>query len=256
MANNRSIQTTATVFAIVEALVELEGPTLSEIAEHVDLAKSTVHKHLAALQDAEYVVKEGDRYYVGLRFLRLGVQRKRSYAIVEVTEKNMQQLAAETGEAVWFVVEEYGQAVNLHNVKGDRAVQTLTDIGDRIPMHQSAGGKSILAHLPDDRVDEIVAERGLPKRTENTVTSRAELEAELEAVRERGYGVDDKEIVSNVRAIAAPILYQGEPLGAVSISGPAHRFTGDFFEERLPDLLLGATNEIELRLEFEDEIEL
>lgn len=254
MANNRSIKTTQTVFAIVQVISERETATLTEVANDVGIAKSTAHKHLTALQETGYVLKEQDVYRLSLRFLEHGIRTKRSYEVVQVALPKLEELADETGEAVWIVVEENGWAVNLHNVKGERAVQTLTDIGQRIPMHQSAAGKCILAHLPAQRIDEIIAERGLEDRTEHTITSRKALEEELERIREQGYAYNDREIISNVRAVGAPILVEGQPVGGLSIAGPANRLKGEFFEKRIPDLLLGAINEIELRLEFADDV--
>jgi len=246
-----SIKTTETVLSIVEAVAHLDQPSLSEITDHVSLAKSTVHKHLSTLRDLEYVIKEDGTYDVSLQFLELGMQRKHSYRIASLAQTNLVQLADETGETVWIIVEEFGCAVNLDKCKGEYAVQTVTDIGNRVPMHQSAGGKCILSHMPDDKVDEIIETRGLEARTQHTITSRSALESELETIRERGYAINNMEVVPDVRAIGAPILFQGDPVAAISISGPAYRLSGDLLNEQIPNMLLATTNEIELRLEYE-----
>jgi DNA-binding IclR family transcriptional regulator len=249
---NRRIKSTETIFSIIEAITQLDDPGLSDIAEDVDIAKSTTHKHLVSLTESEYVIKHESGYRLGLRFLEKGHQVKQSYDVLAPVVPILEELAEETGEAGWLQVEENGRAVNLHKEKGGRAVQTLTDIGQRIPMHLSAAGKCMLAHREHERVAAIVDEHGLEKRTEHTITNQQELQSELATVRNRGYAYDDREILNNVRAVGAPILVEETPVGGISISGPANRLQGDLFRDELPNLLLGAVNEIELRLEFDD----
>ncbi|OLZ39466.1 transcriptional regulator [Natrinema saccharevitans] len=245
------VKTTVTAFRIIELLMEEDGMGLSELARELDLAKSTVHRHLSTLRDLEYVTREDDVYRTGLRFLEIGERTRTRSDAYQLAEEKVADLAAETEERSQFIVEEYGQGVYIFRETGERAVRTDSEIGKRIPIHATAAGKAILASLSDDRIDEIIDQRGLPALTEHTTTDEDALWTELEEIRDRGYSINDQENTSGLRAIGVPVQYEtGEPLGALSVSGPTHRFRGTLFDETLPNLLLGTANELELNIQY------
>jgi DNA-binding IclR family transcriptional regulator len=99
-------------------------------------------------------------------------------------------------------------------------------------------------------VRDIVDEQGLVRQTENTLTDTDELFAELETIRERGYAVNDEEEIRGMRSVGVPIRgIDGDVCGAVSVTGPAARLTGERFESELPDLVMQTANLIEVNLE-------
>lgn len=243
------VKTTETAFKIIELLKEWDGATLSEIADELDLAKSTIHRHLSTLVGLEYVTKEDGVYRTGLRFLELGEQTRTRSDAYQLAQEKVTNLAAETEERSQFIVEEYGRGVYIFREVGERAVRTDSEVGKRIPIHATAAGKAILASLSDERIEAIIDHRGLGSLTDETITSEDQLWAEVAEIRERGYSINDQENTNGLRAIGVPVEYaNGEPLGALSVSGPTHRFQGTLFEETLPNLLLGTANELELNL--------
>lgn len=245
------VKSTENSFRVIELIMEEDGMRLSDLARELDLAKSTVHRHLSTLTDLEYVTREDDVYRTGLRFLRIGEQTRTRSDAYQLAEEKVADLAAETQERAQFIVEEYGKGVYIFRETGEQAVSTDSEIGKRIPIHATAAGKAILASLPDERVDEIFAQRGLPAVNERTTTDEEALRAELKEIRERGYSINDQENTSGLRAIGVPVEYEdGEPIGALSVSGPTHRFRGTLFEETLPNLLLGTANELELNIQY------
>lgn len=237
---------------ILLGLKELDGAGVTELAEHLDLAKSTVHNHLATLHDAKFLTKDGTEYHLGLRFLDLGESARLRQTESERIKRKVSSLAEQTDERVQFIAEEHGYGVYLYRSRGEKAVATDSRIGRHIGLHASSSGKSILAHLPEERVMEIIEDSGLFAITEYTITDPGELVDELERVREQGYATNVEENTLGLRAVGAPILRSdGSVVGALSISGPTHRLKGEFFERELPDLIMGATNEIELTISFE-----
>lgn len=254
MAGNQDrgrVKTTETAFKIIELLMEWDGGRLSDVAAELDLAKSTVHRHLSTLEDLEYVTRTDGVYRTGFRFLELGEQTRTRSDAYQLARGKVEDLAEETEERSQFIAEEYGKGIYVFRETGERAVHTDSEIGKRVPIHATAAGKSILASLTDDRVEEIVERRGLAKLTEHTITDADRLWADLEEIRDRGYSINDQENTSGLRAIGVPVEYEtGEPLGALSVSGPTHRFRGTLFEETLPNLLLGTANELELNIKY------
>lgn len=245
------IKTTDTVFRILEAIQEMDGGRVTEIAEHLDVTKSTVHRHLSTLKEREYVVKRGDEYEIGLRFLDLGQYAKTQNPAYVKAESKVRELASETDERVQFIVEEHGQAVYVARETGEHAVETDPGIGKRVPLHATAAGKAILAHIPESCLEQIIDEQELPKITSNTITDKEELYEELEIIRDRGYSFNDQENIEGLRAVGVPLIGQNdEVIGALSVSGPTKRFTGDRYKREIPELLMGVANELELNIVY------
>ncbi|SDN24550.1 transcriptional regulator, IclR family [Halogranum gelatinilyticum] len=243
----RTLKSTETTLEILDLLKERDGARVTELAELLDRAPSTVHSHLATLESQEYVVKEGDIYYLGLHVLELGdyVQnRKEAY---KMAKSYTEQLAEETECRAVFVVEENGRGVYLHTYSGKHAVWRYSTVGKRFYLHQTAAGKALLSQLSADRVDDIVDQWGLPQKTENTITDRGRLLDELDEIRERGYSVNREEQLDGVKAVGVPVTGPNdEVLGAFSVASPANRLTGEWFTEELPNVVLGVANEFEL----------
>lgn len=245
------LKTTETSLEVVDALYELGGGRIDEIANHLDAAPSTIHRHLTTLRAHDYVTKTGDVYQLGLRFLTIGGYIQHNERGYQLAKDKVQQLALTTGERVQFITEEHGQRVYIHASVGEDAVQTDAHIGKRGPLHCSAAGKAILAALPRTRVEEIIDKRGLSRVTPNTITDRDTLFEELQEIANRGVAFNKQESVMGLNAAGTAVKRpDGQVLGAISISGPAQRFKGDKLSEEIPDLLLGATNEIELNLKY------
>ncbi|NHN42830.1 IclR family transcriptional regulator [Halorubellus sp. JP-L1] len=250
-ADDGGLKTADKMFAIVEAIRDLDGGRVTELAEETGFAKSTVHRHLKALDRHEFVVQEGDTYHVGLKFLNFGEYARARRNVYELVRPAVDTLAEETDERSLFMTEEHGRAVYLYRGIGNHAVRTNSRIGTYRYLHTIAGGKAMLAHMPEDRVEEILDRWGLPELTENTVTDRDELVDQLDDIRERGIAFNDEEAIKGLRAVAAPVLGPDDTVnGALSVSGPSHRIRGDWFEEEIPNLLLGTANELEINLEY------
>lgn len=245
------IKSTETTFTIVEALHSLDGAGVSEVAEYTDLPRSTVHNYLSTLEQEEYVVNDGGQYEVGIRFLELGAYARNRRQIYTIAEPEVARLADETDELANFLIEEHGRGTYLQRARGEAAVQVEAHVGTRVSLHSTALGKSILAHLPESRVDEIIEMHGLERTTPKTVTDRDELFDQLADIRERGYAFDDEERLKGLRCVAAPVLSNdNRVLGAVSVSGPSHRIRDDRFRNTLPEKVLETVNVIELNVTY------
>ncbi|WP_082146872.1 IclR family transcriptional regulator C-terminal domain-containing protein [Halostagnicola sp. A56] len=102
----------------------------------------------------------------------------------------------------------------------------------------------------DDQVDELINQTDLTRVTAETITTRDELESGLKEIRAQGIAFNDKESHERIRAVGSPIILDGKVHGAVSVAGPAKRLTDEYFASEIPNLLLGAVNEIELKLDY------
>lgn len=238
--------------AILETLKEQGGATLTELATELDQSKSSIHNYLSTLLEQECIVKEGDKYFVGLRMLTLGSATRNREKVFREGRQEIDRLAEETGELANLFVEEHGRGVYIYRKSGHRAVSVDAYIGQRVHLHNTALGKVILANLPRSQVDQIIRRHGLPKTSENTITDREELYDQLEEVEANGIAFDDEERINGLRCVAVPILNdQDEVEGAISISGPTTRMAGDRFRSEIPELLQSAANIIELNITYD-----
>lgn len=247
--NGRTLKSIQRSAELLRTLVDLDGARLTALASELDMAPSTVYTHLSTLEKEELVVKKSDEYHVGLMFVKVGnyaQNRTEAYRLAETYSEN---IADESGYRGAFVVEEHGRGVFVHVSASEQTDWSHASVGSRVPIHAIAAGKAILAHMPEDDVDEIIDERGLPQNTANTITTREELFDELKEIRERKYALNYEENIEGIRAVAVPVQKSaGQVLGAFTISGPSHRFTEEELTDELPNLLLGVSNEFELKL--------
>lgn len=248
--DKRTINAVHTASAILNALQRLNGAGTTELANELDMAKSAVYSHLATLEEEEYIVKDGTTYRLGFRYLDMAEHVKEQFGKYDVVRSELDSLAEETGEVAQFAVEEHARVVYLYKAIGEYGVQTSSSVGSRDYLHCTALGNAMLAHLPEERIDEIIERRGLPKKTDKTLTDRESLMAELERTRERGYAIDDEENILGLRCIAAPIITDGEVTGAVSVSGPSSRVEGERGETELSNVVIRAANVIEINSKF------
>ncbi|WP_424002282.1 IclR family transcriptional regulator [Haloarcula salina] len=245
------VKSVETTFKILNGLKDLGGAGVTELSRHLDLPKSTIHNYLSTLEQEEYIVNDDGRYRVGLRFLELGAYSRHRQKLFRIAKPEADRLAEETGELANVLVEEHGRGSYLYRARGEQAVQVKAHVGTRVPLHSTALGKAILAHLPEERVDTIVERHGLGDETDNAVTTREELRESLESVREAGVAFDDEERLDGLRCVAAPVLdNDGNVLGAISVSGPTNRFRDDRFTEELPQKVLEVANVIELNVTY------
>ncbi|WP_240479564.1 IclR family transcriptional regulator [Haloprofundus marisrubri] len=245
------MQTTERSLDIIETLRELDGGRLTEVSSHLDLPDSTVHNHLRTLLQRGYIVKENNIYRVSLRFLDFGEYARSRRKIYDGAKAEVDELAGKTGEAANLLVEENGKGVFLYTAADQNAVPLDIHPGKHVFLHATALGKVILAHLPEGRVNEIIAQHGLPALTRSTISDADELFAELERVRENGYGFDDEERLRGMRCAAVAIKNEhGQVIGAISVSGPASRMDPAGPSDDLVDELLSTKNIIELKLAY------
>lgn len=251
MSENVPINATETTLEIAQALQDHESVGVTELAAEVGLPRSTVFNHLKTLEQNEYVVNESGSYRLGCRFLELGAKARSYHGVHEVARQEVNRLAKETGEISALLVEEHGLGVFLHRAEGEQAVHIDSYTGQRIYLHGAALGKAILTSVPRSRVEEIIERRGLPALTENTITERDELFAELDEIDGRGVAFDDEERLDGLRSVAAPIRdSDGTVLGAISIAGPSSRVQRGRFEDEFPRKIEDAVNVIELNMTY------
>jgi DNA-binding IclR family transcriptional regulator len=251
MTNDASPLTTIQrAFEIIEILWEQTGATPPELAAQLDVPQSTIYDYLRTLQSMEYVTRIDGEYRLSYKPLAIGARVKYRSRLFRVARSELQQVVAETGEVADLHVEDNGRAVILHYERGEQALDLGMYPGMRTPIHTHAAGKAILAHLPEERVDEIIETHGLKPMTDETITSDDILKGELNHIQSDGYAVDWDQQVSGMGIIAAPILVDDDILGAVSIVAPSDRIQHDPYQEQLQQKVREASSTISINYKY------
>jgi IclR family acetate operon transcriptional repressor len=214
---------------LIEVTRHRDPVTFTELTEASGLAKSTASRLLTALERNGLVRRDpAGRFRPGEVFVSYACRGGAEADLVSVAQPVLDRLGEETGETVNLGVPRDGGLVEqIAQVDSTYLIGGTNWVGMSVPLHCAALGKVLLAYgaaeLPRGRLEQ---------RTGRTLTSRAALEADLAAVRERGYAVTDEELEPGLVAVAAPVHRDGEVvIAAVSVSGPASRLTAQAIPE-------------------------
>lgn len=204
-----------------------EEPALHviEIAEMLDLPRSTAYRYVAALR-AHGLVEEspdGGGVRLGPRILELAATMSRK-PLRDLALPYMERVARETGETVILCALRGHVGVCLEKVDGHHALRVAHELGDTYPLHSAASGKAIFAFLEPELQEEILADVGLPAITKTTITDPARLKTDLARVRKLGFAESEGEAIEETRGIAVPIFAaSGGILASIGISAPSYR---------------------------------
>ena len=208
--------------------------TLAEIAGRLGMPKSTTHNLLATLLSCGFVEKvDADRYALGTAVVALTQAVRVNVELRDRAAPLLRDLADQCRESVYLTVLDGDYGLYIYAVESPNRLMARTAVGDRAHLHCTSVGKAMLAHLPADEVEAIVARVGLPASSACTITRLDDLREELAATRARGFAIDKQEHELRTFCIGAPIFdASGRAIAACSISGADPEILG----RRLPEL--------------------
>ena len=200
---------------------------VTEMASSIGVHKSTASRLAAALERAGLLARHGRRYRLGLEVIRLGSLALRSFDFVASMQPAMEKLSQQTGETINLAVPDGSDVLNVAEVASTFILSCSGGwIGRRTKPHAVANGKVLLAY------GAIPIPRELERYTDQTITTRAALEAEMAAVRRDGYATAVAELEDGLVAVAAPVFDgTGACVAALSVSGPAYRMRPEALDQ-------------------------
>jgi IclR family transcriptional regulator, acetate operon repressor len=234
-APKSGVQSVERVFALLELITDAGGSvSLSELASSTDLPLPTIHRLLRTLLPMGYVRQlPNRRYTLGPRLIRIGVTASKQLGAL--AQPWLASLADQLGETSNMAVLDGDMVLYVAQAPSKHSMRMFTEVGHRVHTHNSGVGKAILAQLPDDAVRRIVSRAGMPTPTERSIGDVEALIADLDAIRSRGYSIDDGEQEVGVRCLSVAV--PGAPTHtAISVSGPAARVDDTFAERAVPML--------------------
>lgn len=203
-----------------------EGVGINALCRELGTQKPGLLRIVNSLSEAGWVIKDPHslRYRLGYHLLTLSAQALWGPHFQEIAHEGLRRLAATTKETANLGVLDQWQIVFIDQVEALQSIRLQVRVGSRAPVHCTALGKALTAHLPSDQLDSLWQLAPYPRFTEKTLVSSRELATELEHIRSQGFALDDEEHRDGVRCIGAPVRnYGGDVVAALSVSGPSSR---------------------------------
>lgn len=252
----QTIERASTIFDVLAK--NPQGLSVKNLSEKVNLPMGTTHRLLASLAYFGFISQDlvSKKYHLGFKLVNLANALLGQIDLRTVARPHLMDLARKVNETIHLVILDQKEALFLDRIESseDRlGLQMVSKVGMRTPAHCCGVGKVLLAALSEKELDDIIEAKGLPKRTEKTITDPDQLKLHLEAVRNQGYAVDDEEEDLGTRCVAAPIRNEvGHVVAAISISGPAIRNTWKKIIDTLKDQVKDTAFEISQQLGFQE----
>ena len=215
------------VLAVLERLSRQRAIGLEEISREIKLAKPTVYRFLLTLQELGYARRvDGDRWAMTLKMFNLGSRALDHLDLLSAARPIAEALSEELGETVHMGVLDGDAAVYVLKIESRYTIRMYSRVGRRMPLYCTAIGKTLLAFAKESDREAALKDVRLLAITKNTLTTRAELDAELAQIRTQGFARDNEEREENLHCIGAPIFdYTGAVVATLSVSWPGFRYS-------------------------------
>ena len=209
---------------------------MTELAGHVGLHKSTVHRMLATLEDKGFIERDPitERYQLGLKVWELSANLAPESDQSTMWQKEMERLRDQLGETVSIYVRSGVERIRIQSVQSNEPVRRVAPVGARFPLYAGASSKVLIAFASPVEQHEIWQHPSWQLREGSSMET---YESELLEVVEQGYAVSFEERESGVSAICVPIYGRdNEVIAALAVSGPSSRLTLELMKEFAPML--------------------
>lgn len=237
--DTETVQSVDRALAIVELLLRAAQPlTVREVAAGTGINRTTAHRLLASLHRRGWIERmPGAGYRPSLRYLALVRASLDGRDFVDDVRPAMERLSLFSRETVHLGVLDQHDILHIAKVDSPEIIGVSSRVGTRAIPHVTGLGKALLAAGSDDELAAYIAHaRGRPAPL--ALTDPDALRAELTEARQRGYSIDDGESSAGVRCLAVAIRgVDDRPLFALSITGPAGRFTPEQLARCVPEML-------------------
>ena len=230
MASKAIVQTKAGIQVIARAAAilraveqEAAGLSLGQIAERVNLARSTVQRIVAALQTEKLLIAASPTGRVRLGPAILHLARSAQHDFLKIAHPFLTKLSEELMETVDVAVVRGDHLVFIDQIVGPHRLRAVSAVGDTFPLYCTANGKAYLAQLDDDQVARLVGSR-LEARTPKTCTALPRLLKELKTIRDTGVAYDLEEHTLGICAAGIALSDSAGNHIAISVPVPMQRF--------------------------------
>jgi IclR family acetate operon transcriptional repressor len=212
---------------------------VSEVADHLNVARSTAHRLLGMLVHRRFAVQDPVTrvYRPGPRLVEIGLAAVGALDLRARLRPYLEEIAAATGETVSLVVMDGDMVRFIDSIESQRTVRVSSRMDSRLPAHTTSAGKAMLAALTTEEVLVIYPDERLVTVTERTIATRTQLLAELGDVRAAGFAANHDESEGGLGAVGMAVLDRdGRPAAALTVAGPLQRMNPGYVHAIVRDL--------------------
>lgn len=240
-------RTTNRILDILETVaIHPEGISLSELAQNLEVPKSSIHPLLATLAERNYLKanKKEQRFFLGENLFVLGNKFVNDAGILDKIKETLLYVAEKTSETFYFGV--LSNLDVLYLIKEDHFsnFRVVSDPGNKLPAYSTGYGKALLSQFSPEQIRTLYPSGNLKQITANTLPTVEALNEQLEGIRETGFSYEKGESTTGIQCVAVTINCAGKVLAGLSIAVPVFRYDA-VREQEFKAYLLEAKQEIE-----------
>lgn len=230
-----SNQSAVKTMNILETLAESGEPMrLLDLSKATNMNASTTLRFLNSLKECGYVFQNADtqKYMLTLRIVSIADSSNILSRMKTILRDILIKLAHDCNESVCLAVNQDNEVLYLDFVDGpSRILKATQRIGHRAPLYCTGVGKLMLLDYSFEQL-KLIADKGMIKLTDNTITTLQGLKRELDEIKINKYAFDNEECENGLRCVAAPIFNNhNKVIAALSVTGPSGRLTDEKMAE-------------------------
>lgn len=208
--------------------------TPQEIAKETGMPLPTVYRLAQVMSEYGWLMKEGQRFRLGMTLLRLGAMVAEGVDVRSRSLPHLRWLKEQTSENSELYIRVKESRIAIEAVRSPHNLSTFVEIGAPLPLHVGAGGKVLLAWLPDEEQSALIA-ASAARYSNYPLSDLQALKNVLAQIHDRGWAVSEGERAADIGAIAAPIFdVSGQVAGAMVLAAPLVRLGAKEQAEYLP----------------------
>ena len=209
----------------------------TELLADSPFPKATLYRFLQTLTNQRMLAYDAERqtYAPGMRLVRLAHAAWAQSSLAPIARPHIDRLSGMVGETVHLAQMDHGQVLYVDKRNALQPIEMYSQAGKVGPAYCTGVGKAMMAFLPEDELQPILAQQSYHRFTEHTFTSEAALREELAAIQARGHAYDREEHEPGIICVALPILTRsGRVLGAMSVTSSTERMSLNDLDQHLP----------------------
>lgn len=234
MSKEETMQTIDRAIKILKSFsVNEEELSLADLHRKLNVSKSSLQRILNTLVQHSLLDKDEKHktYRLGIELYFLGQLVEKNSQLLSTAKPFMEKLKEEFGESVSLSIIHENQRKCIGYVPSDHELTTLIHVGQTSPLYAGASAKILMAYLSSEKLEKLLSEITLQKKTDNTITSKSQLKKELKKIREEGYAISNGERVKGAFSISAPIKNRlNEVIAGLTLTIPTARLN----QEKIP----------------------
>ena len=200
-----------------------QGLCLNEIVEMTAIPKTTAYEIVQMLLEKSMIqTVEGRqrRYQVGVQAFVIGNRFLQNMDFVTNARPIIDEVSSLLGMTVFLAMLDGNQIIYLYKKEPELVPIHTASIGNRGDVYCTSLGKAILSRLPEDQLSPLLDSLEYRRRTTRTIMNREALLADLDLSRQRGYALDDREVLDFVFCVGAPVFdHAGRAVAGISAAG-------------------------------------